>query len=104
MAKYHGHVGYGVDMETTPGIWEEVLTEHEYYGEVVKNKTNIITSDTINSGISINNTISIIADPFAFENFYNMRYVTYLNKKWNITSIEIERPRIKLTLGGLYNE
>lgn len=91
-------------METTPGIWEEVLTEHEYYGEVVKNKTNIITSDTINSGISINNTISIIADPFAFENFYNMRYVTYLNKKWNITSIEIERPRIKLTLGGLYNE
>ena len=94
MARYHGYVGYAIDVEAYPGVWEEQISEHEYFGDVLKNRINI----------PISNSISIIADPFAFEHVYAMRYVTYLGKKWSILNVSIERPRLILTLGGLYNE
>lgn len=103
MAKYHGYVGYGIDVETYPGVWEEQITEHEYFGDVVKNKTSIQQTSTINAGISISNSISIVGNPYAYEHFYAIRYVTYLGKKWTVTAVEIERPRLLLTIGGLYN-
>ncbi len=103
MAKYHGYVGYAIDVEAYPGVWEEQITEHEYYGDVIKNKTSVQQNTTINAGIDIRNNISIIGDPFAYENFYAIRYVSYLGKKWKVSSIEIERPRLILTLGGIYN-
>lgn len=104
MTKYHGYVGYAVDVEAYPGVWEEQITEHEYFGDVIKNRLNIQQSNTVNAGITINNNISIIGDPFAYENFYAIRYATYLGKKWNVTSVEVSRPRLILTLGGIYNE
>ena len=103
MTKYHGYVGYAVDVQAYPGVWEEQITEHEYFGDVIKNRMNIQQTATVNAGISISNSISIIGDPFAYDNFYAIRYVTYLGKKWTVTSIEINRPRLILTLGGLYN-
>ena len=104
MTKYHGYVGYAVDVEAYPGVWEEQITEHEYFGDVIKNRVNIQQSNTVNAGITINNNISIIGDPFAYENFYAIRYATYLGKKWTVTSVEVSRPRLILTLGGIYNE
>lgn len=104
MAKYHGYVGYAVDVEAYPGAWEEQIIEHEYFGDILKNKMNVQQNTTVNAAITINNSISIVGDAFAYENFYAIRYVTYLGRKWNVNSIEIERPRIVLALGGLYNE
>ena len=103
MTKYHGYVGYAVDVEAYPGVWEEQITEHEYFGDVIKNRMNVQQTTTVNAGITISNSISIIGDPFAYDNFYAIRYVTYLGKKWSVTSIEINRPRLILTLGGIYN-
>ena len=104
MAKYHGHVGYAIDEEVLPGVWKEQITEYEYYGDIVKNRASVNQNSTTSGRVIINNSISIIADPFAYENFYAIRYVTYLGKKWNVSMIDIERPRLLLTLGGLYNE
>lgn len=104
MARYHGYVGYAIDVEAYPGVWEEQISEHEYFGDVIKNRMNIQQSGNVNAKITISNSISIIADPFAYEHVYAMRYVTYLNKKWTITNIDIQRPRLILTIGGLYNE
>ena len=103
MARYHGYVGYGVDTETYPGVWQEVITEHEYFGDVIKNRINVQQDNSVNAGIKINSNISIIGDPFAYDNLYAIRYVTYLGKKWNVTSIDIERPRLVLSIGGIYN-
>lgn len=103
MARYHGYVGYAIDVEAYPGVWESQIIEHEYYGDVIKNKMNLQQSGVINPTLTISNNISIVADAFAYENFYAIRYVTYLNKRWSVTSIEVERPRLILTLGGLYN-
>ena len=104
MARYHGYVGYAIDVEAYPGVWEEQISEHEYFGDVLKNRINMQQGSVVNAKITISNSISIIADPFAFEHVYAMRYVTYLGKKWSIVNVSIERPRIILTLGGLYNE
>ena len=103
MAKYCGFIGFANSEETAPGVWEEVITERKYYGDVTRNRTNVQQSNVVNGNIAISNDISIIADPFAYEFFYSMRYITYLGKKWIISSIEVEYPRLVLTIGGLYN-
>ena len=104
MTRYHGYVGYAIDVEAYPGVWEERISEHEYFGDVLKNRINMQQGSVVNAKITISNSISIIADPFAFEHIYAMRYVTYLGEKWSIVNVSIERPRLILTLGGLYNE
>lgn len=104
MAKYHGYVGYAIDVEAYPGVWESKIIEHEYFGDVIKNRLNVQQQSTsINPTLSLSNNVSIVADAFAFENYYAIRYVTYLGKRWTVTSVEISHPRMILTLGGLYN-
>jgi hypothetical protein len=58
---------------------------------------------SINDNLALNNQLSIIADSFAINNLGNMRYVTWMGAKWNITNVEILRPRLLLTIGSVYN-
>lgn len=107
MAKYYGEVGYRTTVETEPGIWEEVIdNSHKYYGDVLKNYTrndNNTYISTVKSPIC-NNSISILADPYAFENFQNIIYAEYMKAKWVVTNVDVQYPRLILTLGGVYNE
>ena len=103
MAKYYGVIGYAETVETTPGVYEEQITERNYYGELVRNTRRLQTSDQINDNINIANEISIIADPFATQNFHAMRYIEFMGAKWKITNVEVRYPRLILTIGGLYN-
>lgn len=104
MAKFCGKIGYIKDVETDPGIWEEQAIERQYYGDVTRNTSRYQSqSESVNDNITLNNTISIVADPYANENFQHMRYVVYMGAKWKITNAEVQFPRIILTIGGLYN-
>ena len=103
MAKYYGVIGYAETVETAPGVYEEQITERNYYGELVRNTRRLQTSDQVNDDINIANEISIIADPFATQNFHAMRYVEFMGAKWKITNVEVRYPRLILTIGGLYN-
>lgn len=103
MAKFFGAIGYQVTKETEPGLFEELIVEHNYYGDVLRNNRRLQDSNVINPGITTSKQISIISDPFAVDNFYNMRYVTYMNSKWVISNVEVQYPRLTLTLGGVYN-
>lgn len=104
MAKYYGDIGFGIPMETDPGIWEEQIIEHSYYGDITKSNSRPQSNEKVNDDITFNNTISIVADPYANENFQYMKYVIYMGTKWKITNAEIQYPRIILTVGGMYNE
>ena len=104
MARFCGNVGYIVREETAPGIWEDVVTERKYYGDIVKNKSNWKVLESLNDDINITSDISILADAYAYRNFSNIRYVEFMGAKWKVTSVTPDRPRITLTLGGLYNE
>jgi len=103
MAKFYGTIGYIETKEIEPGVWDEVPTERSYYGDLVRNNSRFQPSGGINDDININNSISIIADPYANQNFQHMRYVEFLGTKWKITNVDVQYPRMILTVGGVYN-
>ena len=102
MAKFYGVIGYAITEEIKPGVWKGI-TERNYYGDLIRNTRKLQTSDQLNDNINVANEISIIADPFAYENFHLMRYVEFMGAKWKITNVEVQYPRLILTIGGLYN-
>lgn len=103
MAKFYGSIGYAVTTETSPGVWTETITEKKYYGDLQKNFRKLQSSDKVNDDINIANEISIVSDPYANQNFHAMRYVEFMGAKWKITDVQVQYPRLILTIGGLYN-
>lgn len=103
MAKFYGVIGYVETVETTPGVWEEQITERKYFGELTRNTRRTESSGNLNDNINISNEISIVSDPYANQNFHSMRYVEFMGAKWKISSVEVKYPRLILTVGGLYN-
>ena len=103
MAKFYGSIGYAETVETKPGVWEERITERMYYGELVRNTRRLQDSGMLNDNINVANEISIVADPFANENFHSMRYVEFMGAKWKISNVEVQYPRLILSIGGKYN-
>ena len=105
MAKYYGKVGYETTSEDAhrPGVWTSTMTDKFYPMDIYRNSRSLQGTSERNDSINVSMTASIVADPFAYENFHAIRYVEYLNSKWRVTNIEVEYPRLKLTLGGLYH-
>ena len=103
MAKFCGKIGFVKTVETEPGVWDEEVIEREYYGDLINPRSRFQTSSGVNDDVVISNTISIIADPFANENFQYMKYVVLMGAKCKISDMELHYPRISLTVGGLYN-
>ncbi len=104
MAKYIGLIGYAKTVETTPGVWMDQIIERKATGEFVRNSSKwSIASDSTNDNLDVNNQISILADPYASENFHTMKYLTFMGTKWKITNVEVRYPRLILTVGGVYN-
>lgn len=103
MAKYYGKIGYAVTSETEPGVWKDKIAERVYYGDVIRNVRKLQSSDQVNDDINISNEISIVADPFAYQNFHAIRYAEYMGTRWKVHSIEVSYPRLILSIGGVYN-
>lgn len=103
MAKFYGSIGFAETIETNPGVCVEKITERSYYGDLNRNTRRLQSASTLNDDINIANEISIVADPFANQNFHSMRYVEYMGTKWKITNVEVQYPRLILTTGGIYN-
>jgi len=103
MSKFYGPIGYITQKEISPGVWDEVVVEHSYRGDIIQNARRREASEHKNDNLTISNQLSIIADPFLYENSSTIRYVLWLGVRWKVTNIEIQRPRLILTLGEVYN-
>lgn len=103
MTRWYGKVGFIHTELTAPGVYEEVATERNYYGSILKNNRRWQAGMNLNDDILISNQISIICDSYIQENSQYIRYVEFMGALWKIQSLEIEYPRLVLTLGGLYN-
>ena len=104
MNRWYGKVGYSDTVETAPGVHTPQDTVREYYGDVKRNTTRWATnSDSTNDDLTVNTQISIIADPFAIEKFYSIKWIEFLGVKWKVTNIDPQPPRLILTLGEVYN-
>ena len=102
--KCSGKIGYASTEEISPGVYQEIITEKQYYGDVVRNTAQIIDSNTINSNIKLNNSISVLCNNYMSDNIGCIRYLTFKKSKWKVSSIEIKDNRMIFTLGDLYNE
>lgn len=104
MAKFYGEIGYAISEETSPGVWTDTIVKRKYSGDVIRNMSNRSeTADSTNDTININNQFSILADPFAYQNFLLIKYIDYMGVKWEVKTAEVKYPRLILSVGGVYN-
>lgn len=104
MAKFYGAVGYEETSRFNRGVWLPEITERKYFGDILRNISQPQESSVSeNDDLRLSNEISIVADAYAYENFSKIRYVEYMNQKWKVSKIEVRRPRLILTIGGVYN-
>lgn len=103
MTRFHGEVGYGESVEVSAGVYDDVITERVYSGDVVRNTRRLLEGQKVNDDLSVSNSISIVADAYALQHFYKMRYVKWQGVRWKVTEVEEQRPRMLLRLGGVYN-
>lgn len=101
--KWHGVIGFANTIETEPGIWIDDIFEYTYYGDIIRNTRSLQPSGGVNDNINVSNSISIIADPYAMKTFHSIRYVEFMGTKWKVTNVEVQYPRLILTIGGVYN-
>lgn len=103
MAKWYGNIGFIKPVEVEPGIWKNEIVEHQYYGDVIRNTRGLQPSDGVNDNINLSNNISIISDPYANQNFHYIKYAEFMGTNWNVTNVDVQYPRLILTMGGVYN-
>ena len=103
MAKFYGKVGYSKTEEKARGVYAEVVTERDYYGDVTRNTRRLEGAETLNDNLLIGNTISIVADAYAFENYFAIRYVVWGGARWKVQTVDVQPPRLILYLGEVYN-
>lgn len=103
MARFFGNIGYGIPKEVRSGVWVDEIFERSYYGDEVRNARDLREGDYLNKDISVSNSISIVADAYAYEFFHAIRYVKWAGAYWTVPNVEVQRPRLLLRLGGVYN-
>jgi len=103
MSKFCGKLGYSKTSETKPGVWVETIVEKDIIGNVIRNTSKLENNSKVNQDITINNQISIVADPELTQNFHQIKYVKYWGVDWTVNLVEVQYPRLILTLGGEYN-
>ena len=103
MAKFRGVIGLVEDVETAPDVYIQQAIERKYRGDFIKNTRRWDKSEYLNNDLTLNNEISIVADSYLYKHIYAMRYVKFEGTAWSITAITVQRPRIILSIGGIYN-
>ena len=105
MAKFYGEVGFCemVEVPVGSGVFKEQIIKKNYYGDVLRNNRKLVPETVVNDNMAVDNRISIVADPYANEHFFAIRYAIWQGTRWRVSNVEVEYPRLILTLGGVYN-
>jgi hypothetical protein len=103
MPKFHGKIGYGESTETSPGVFVDVIVEQFYYGDVIRPSRRLQQGENLNEDIQVGSSISIVGNEYALEHYLSIRYVEWAGELWTVANVEIQRPRLILTLGEVYN-
>ena len=98
-----GKLGYAESLEVRPGIWEDVITEHEFLGEVVQRTEAFSLADSVLPQYRTTTSVSVLSGGVDKENYSNLRYVTYMGNSWSISSVVLQPPRMIMYIGEVYN-
>lgn len=103
MSKFYGKIGFAKQVVSAPGIHKEEYDEYPYRGDINRNTRTLQSGDQVNDDIIVANELSIVADPYARNNFHAIRYAWFMGARWKVTRVEVQYPRLTLTLGGVFN-
>lgn len=105
MARYFGKVGYGISHEVPEGsgVWKLEIIERTYFGDTLRDSVSNQTGYSTNDNINLGSKFSILADPFAYQNSQYIKYIEYMDALWKVTSVEVQYPRLIITVGGIWN-
>lgn len=103
MAKFYDVIGYGEAVETVPGVYEDRIVEKYVYGDVIRNTRRMQSGENLNNNLTVGNSISIVADAYAWKHFHNIRYIKWAGALWTVSDVEEVRPRLILRLKEVYN-
>lgn len=103
MARFYDKVGYALPGSLVNGVWIDTITERAYYGDILEMTSSQSEGEKVNPDVRLQNRISIVADGFALENFTYIKYVSWVGSLWTVQSVRVERPRLILSLGGVYD-
>lgn len=103
MSRYFGYVGYVESVETAPSVFKEQVTERPYYGDEIIINRRLEKGEGPNDDVEIGNEFSILADAYAYEHFSAIRYITWMGQRWKVSKVTVQRPRLVLDVGGLWN-
>lgn len=82
---------------------EDVITERPLYGDVLRPGRSFQEDGKVHRDTQMTNRISVLADDYAAENVYAIRFVEWKGVLWYVTQVAEERPRLILSLGEVYN-
>lgn len=103
MARFFGAIGFAEPVTVAPGVTEERIIERTYGGDILQNSRRLVGADTLHDNIQVSNNFSIVADEYIHANIHNLRYVKWYGNRWKITNVMVQRPRLVIYIGGLYN-
>lgn len=105
MARFSGVIGYGETVESPPGSgkWVKQITEYPYSGDVLSNRRGLEEGVDLNKNITVRNRISVVADEYANQHFFAIVYVVWQGARWTVTNVDVQHPRLILSLGEVYN-
>lgn len=106
MPRFYGKIGFlkrETESEDRPSRYVPKMEERFYTGEIYKNHSRQMNAEKQIDDVSINNDISIVADAYALNNFSSMKYVEFMGALWEVQSVTVEHPRLRISFGGLYH-
>lgn len=103
--KFSGKIGYRTTIDKGHGVWVEDIVERTYKGDITRNSYRNQQGENINDDLTISNNVSIVAqDKFTLSNIASIIYCEWNDIKWKVTSVDVQYPRLILSLGGVYHE
>ena len=106
MGKFSGLIGFVSNSgETYPGsgIYDTSVIERTYCGDIQKATNRYPSDSSIATTLKLDNIFSFVMDPYIYANHGNIAYIIYSGTCWKVEKIDIQRPRITISVGGVYN-
>lgn len=101
--RYSGKFGLAVPTEIAPGVWDDVITERDYIGDVVQSTEAFSLEGSVLPQYRTTTSVSVLSDGVLKENYTDLRYVTHAGQRWTIASIAVQPPRLVIYIGEVYN-
>lgn len=101
--KVCGLIGFAYTENKGHGVWGKVKVQKKYYMEINRvSWYNRESQQTVNGTFTINNTVSVLLNPFLLEHYTQIEWVELHGIKWKVSSVDLEEHRLNLSIGERY--